>query len=143
MILTIPLLLTVYSLLFFNPAVAATQDDYFDNMITLQVGRNLTLEFYEVKSDFDGGIYLDIKDFLAATELSDYTQLSIEDGTVNLLMAGSLFADKKQRQIQKNLENLESIIIDDRLYLDQQGISKLLPLQAINWLAASYTLQII
>ena len=142
-ILTIPVLLTVYSLLFLNPAVAATQDDYFDNMITLEVGRYLTLEFYEIKSDFDGGIYLDFKDFLAVTELSDYSQLSIKDGTINLLIAGSLFADKKDRRIQKTLKNLSGIIIDKRLYLEQQGISKLLPLKEINWLAESYTLQII
>mgnify|MGYP000544546614 CR=1 FL=1 len=136
-------LLIVYSLLFLTSAVASTQDDYFDDMITLEVGRHLTLEFYEVKSGFDGGIYLDLKDFLAVTELSDYSQLSIEDGTVNLSMAGSLFADKQQRQIQKTLKNLNSITIDDHLYLDQQGISELFPLKEINWLAERYTLQII
>jgi hypothetical protein len=53
-------LLIVYSLLFLTSAVASTQDDYFDDMITLEVGRHLTLEFYEVKSGFDGGIYLDL-----------------------------------------------------------------------------------
>jgi LysM repeat protein len=136
-------LLIVYSLLFLTSAVASTQDDYFDDMITLEVGRHLTLEFYEVKSGFDGGIYLDLKDFMAVTELSDYSQLSIEDGSVNLSMAGSLFANKKQRQIQKTLKNLNSITIDDRLYLDQQGISELFPLKEINWLAERYTLQII
>jgi LysM repeat protein len=143
MTLTIQALLIVYSLLFLYPAVASTQEDYFDNMITLKVGSYLTLEFYEVKSDFDGGIYLDIKELLEVTELNNYSQFSIEDGTVNLLMAGSLFADNKDRQIQKTLKSLDSITIDERLYLDQQGISELFPLEEINWLAESYTLQII
>ena len=136
-------LLIIYSLLFLTPAVARSQDDYFDNMITLKVGRNLTLEFYEIRSDFDGGIYLDLKDFMAVTELSNYSQLSIEDGTVNLLLAGSLFADKKQRQIQKTLKSLNSITIGERIYLDKQGFSELFPLKEINWLSERYTLQII
>jgi uncharacterized membrane protein YjgN (DUF898 family) len=84
MILISVLLIVICSLGLFKPAIADTQDDYFDNMITLKVGRYLKLEFYEVKSDFDGGIYLDINDFLVMTELSQYSQLTTEGENICL-----------------------------------------------------------
>jgi hypothetical protein len=100
MILVSILLIVICSLVLLKPAIADTPDDYFDNMITLKVGRYLKLEFYEVKSDFDGGIYLDINDFLAMTELSQYSQLTIEGENIHLHMAGSLFDDTKARHIR-------------------------------------------
>ncbi|AZG37468.1 hypothetical protein EGC80_11500 [Shewanella psychromarinicola] len=133
----------ISSLLFFNPTFAVAQNEYFDNMITLKVGRYLEQDFYEVKSDFDGGIYIDIRDFLALTELNQYSRLSIEAGNINLFMAGSLFNDTNERHIQKALKNLKSITIDDRVYLDKQAISELFPLKKVNWLAESYTLEIL
>jgi hypothetical protein len=143
MILISVLLVVICSLGLFKPAIANTQDDYFDNMITLKVGRYLKLEFYEVKSDFDGGIYLDINDFLAMTELSQYSQLTIEDENIHLRMAGSLFDDTKARHINKKIKNLNIIIINQRLYFDKQAISDLFPLKSIKWLPESYTLAII
>ncbi|PKI03709.1 hypothetical protein CXF81_02255 [Glaciecola sp. 33A] len=133
----------ICSLGLFKPAVADTQDDYFNNMITLKVGRYLKLEFYEVKSDFDGGIYLDVNDFLAMTELSQYSQLTIEGENIHLHMAGSLFDDTKARHINKEVKNLNIIIINERLYFDKQAISDLFPLKSIKWLPESYTLAII
>jgi VCBS repeat-containing protein len=136
-------LIIIPSLLLFNPACASSQDEYFDNMITLKVGRYLKQEFYDVKSNFDGDIYIDIKDFLVLTELSEYSRLSIDARNINLFMAASLFVDGKNRHINKELKNLKSITIDDRLYLSKQSMSELLPLQAVNWLAESYTLEIL
>jgi hypothetical protein len=143
MILISVLLVVICSLGLFKPAVADTQDDYFNNMITLKVGRYLKLEFYEVKSDFDGGIYLDVNDFLAMTELSQYSQLTIEGENIHLHMAGSLFDDTKARHINKEVKNLNIIIINERLYFDKQAISDLFPLKSIKWLPESYTLAII
>ena len=143
MILISVLLIVICSLGLFKPAIADTQDDYFDNMITLKVGRYLKLEFYEVKSDFDGGIYLDINDFLVMTELSQYSQLTIEGENIHLHMAGSLFDDTKARHINKEVKNLNIIIINERLYFDKQAISDLFPLKSIKWLPESYTLAII
>ncbi len=137
------LLIMICTLGLLKPAIADTQDDYFDNMITLKVGRYLKLEFYEVKSDFDGGIYLDINDFLAMTELSQYSQLTIEGGNIHLHMAGSLFDDTKARHISKEVKNLNIIIVNERLYFDEQAISDLFPLKSIKWLPESYTLAII
>jgi VCBS repeat-containing protein len=136
-------LIIIPSLLLFNPACASSQDEYFDNMITLKVGRYLKQEFYDVKSNFDGDIYIDIKDFLVLTELSEYSRLSIDAGHINLFMAASLFDDGKDRQIKKELKNLKSITIDDRIYLSKQSISDLLPFKAVKWLAESYTLEIL
>jgi hypothetical protein len=143
MILISVLLVVICSLGLFKPAVADTQDDYFNNMITLKVGRYLKLEFYEVKSDFDGGIYLDVNDFLAMTELSQYSQLTIEGENIHLHMAGSLFDDTKARHINKEVKNLNIIIINERLYFDKQAINDLFPLKSIKWLPESYTLAII
>ena len=143
MFLVSTLLIIIFSLPLLTTAIANTQNEYFDNMITLKVGPNLKLEFYEVKSDFDGGIYLDINDFLALTELSQYSQLSIEGENINFHMAGSLFDDTKARHIKKVLKNLNSITINNRLYLDKQGISDLLPLKEIKWLPERYMLEII
>jgi hypothetical protein len=143
MILISVLLVVICSLGLFKPAVADTQDDYFNNMITLKVGRYLKLEFYEVKSDFDGGIYLDVNDFLAMTELSQYSQLTIEGENIHLHMAGSLFDDTKARHINKEVKNLNIIIINERLYFDKKAISDLFPLKSIKWLPESYTLAII
>lgn len=136
-------LIIISSLLIFNPVFASPQDAYFDNMITLKVGRYLKQEFYDVKSDFDGDIYIDIRDILVLTELSEYSRLSIDGGNINLFMAASLFVDGKDRHIKKELKKLKSITIDDRLYLSKQSMSKLLPLKAVNWLAESYTLEIL
>ncbi|MFT5298554.1 MAG: hypothetical protein ACI9YH_004602 [Colwellia sp.] len=143
MILISVLMIVISSLVLFKPAIADTQDDYFDNMITLKVGRYLQLEFYEVKSDFDGGIYLDINDFLVMTELSQYSQLTIEGENIHLHMAGSLFDDTKARHIKKVLKNLNSKTINKRLYFDKQAISDLFPLKSIKWLPERYTLAII
>ncbi|MFT5312351.1 MAG: hypothetical protein ACI8Z9_000829 [Paraglaciecola sp.] len=133
----------LYSLLLINPIFAGTQNEYFDDMITIKVGSFLKQEFYEVKSDVDGGIYIDIKHFLAFTELSEYSKISIEAGQVKLFMEGSLFADEKARHITKELIILNSITIDGALYLDKQGLAELLPLKAVNWLGESYTLEIL
>ncbi len=142
LILTSAVVLILCSSLFVTSAFAAVQDEYFDDMITLRVGGYLKQEFYEVKSDFDGNIYIDIKDFLALTELSEYSRLAIDQSNITLVMAASLFADKKERQIKKELKNLNSITFEGRLYLDQQAMSELLPLKAVNWLAEKYTLTI-
>jgi hypothetical protein len=142
--LTKPVLFIIFSLCFVvNATFAAPQDIYFDDMITLKVGRHLTQEFYEVKNDYDGSIYINIKDFMVFTELSEYSQLSIEGGSINLSMAGSLFPDNKTRQIKKELKSLKTTWIDDQLYFDKEGISKLLPLSSVNWLAEKYTLEIL
>jgi hypothetical protein len=137
-----PVFFILSSLLFIHPTFANTQDEYFDDMITLKVGRYLKQEFYEVKSDYDGGIYIAIKDFLAFSELREYSKLSIEGENIKLFMAASLFPDNKARYITKKLTNLNTIIIDDQIYLDPQGISELLPLKAVQWRAENYTLVI-
>jgi hypothetical protein len=103
-------LYSVFSLLFVNPTLADLHDEYFDDMITLKVGRYLTQDFYAVKSDFDGTNYINIKNFMAFTELSEYSQLSIEDGNINLSMSASLFADKKTRHIKKELSSLKATL---------------------------------
>jgi hypothetical protein len=133
----------LFSLLFVNATLADLHDEYFDDMITLKVGRYLTQDFYKVKSDIDGTIYINIKNFMAFTELSEYSQLSIEDGNINLSMAASLFADKKIRHIKKELSSLKAIWIDGQLYLNKEGISELLPVKSVNWRAESYTLEIL
>ena len=112
------ILILIGSLLFFNVTFSNPQgDEYFENMITLRVGRYLKLEFYEVMNDYDGDIYIDIKDFLELTELNEYTEFSIEDGKINLIMDKSLFSDKVERHIIKERKNLKSIEIDERLYI--------------------------
>nr|WP_297347008.1 hypothetical protein [uncultured Glaciecola sp.] len=133
----------LYSLIFINPTFAVSQDEYFDEMITIKVGSHLKQEFFEVKSDFEGGIYIGLDQFLIFTELSEYTKLSIDSGTIRLFMAASLFTDKKARNIERELKTLSSIMIDGQLYLDKQGIAELLPVNAIRWLAEIYTLEIL
>lgn len=134
--------LILSSLLFCSSAFPSVQDDYFENMITLQVGSYLQQEFVEVMSDYDGGIYLDIEGFLELTELTEYTQLSIEQGKITLLMAGSLFPDRQQRRITTELKNINRIEIDGRLYIDKETIAELLPLKGVKWIAEKYTLKI-
>jgi hypothetical protein len=140
--LTSPALLILLSLLFLNPAIANPQDEYFDDMITLNVGSYLKQEFYPVKSDFHGNIYLSIHDFLTLTELNEYCQLVINKDNIKLAMAASLFADAKARQLTKSFSQLNGLVIDKQLYLDKQGLSELFPLTAINWRAETYTLTI-
>ncbi|MFT5559016.1 MAG: hypothetical protein ACI9RZ_001492, partial [Sphingobacteriales bacterium] len=135
-------LLILSSLFFCYSAFSSTQNDYFENMITLQVGRYLQQEFVEVMSDFDGGIYLDIEGFLELTELTEYTRLSIDKGKVTLLMAGSLFPDRQERRITTELKMLNSIEVDGRLYIDKETIGDLLPLKGVKWIAEKYTLAI-
>ncbi|MFT6926653.1 MAG: hypothetical protein ACJAZP_002272 [Psychromonas sp.] len=134
--------LILSSLLFCYSAFSGTQDEYFENMITLRVGSNLQQEFVEVMSDYDGGIYLDIEDFLVLTELTEYTKLSIDQEKITLLMAGRLFPDGQKRQITAELKNLNSIESDGRLYIDKESIGELLPLKGVKWIAEKYTLVI-
>jgi hypothetical protein len=134
--------LILSSLLFCSSAFPSVQDDYFENMITLRVGSYLQQEFVEVMSDYDGGIYLDIEGFLELTELTEYTQLSIEQGKITLLMAGSLFPDRQQRRITTELKNINRIEVDGRLYIDKETIAELLPLKGVKWIAEKYTLKI-
>ncbi|MFT5294404.1 MAG: hypothetical protein ACI9YH_000410 [Colwellia sp.] len=134
--------LILSSLLFCPSAFSSVQDDYFENMITLQVGSYLQQEFVEVMSDYDGGIYLDIRNFLELTELTEYTQLSIVQGKVTLLMAGNLFPDSQNRRITTELIMLNSIEIDGRFYIDKETIAELLPLKGVKWIAEKYTLKI-
>lgn len=131
------------SFLFCHSAFSSVQDDYFENMVTLRVGSYLQQEFVEVMSDFDGGIYLDIENFLELTELTEYTQLSVDQGKVTLLMAGSLFPDRQKRRITTELKKLNSIEIDGRLYIDKDSISELIPLKGVQWVAEKYTLVIL
>jgi len=139
------ILILMGSLLFFSVSFSNTQDEedeYFENMITIKVGRYLKVEFYEVMSDYDGGIYIDIKDFLELTELNEYTKLTIEDGKINLTMDGSLFSDKVERHIKKDIKNLKSIEVDKKLYIEKESLGELLPLKNIEWIEEKYTLEI-
>jgi hypothetical protein len=136
-------LIFLSSLLFCHAVFSEPQDEYFENMITLRVGSYLQQEFVEIMSDVDGGIYLDIDGFLALTELSEYTTLSINQGNITLLMAGSLFPDGKQRLIKKELKKLHSIESEGRFYLDKEALRELLPLKGVNWVAEKYTLEIL
>lgn len=111
-------------------------------MITLQVGSYLQQEFVEVMSDYDGGIYLNIRNFLELTELTEYTLLSVEQGKITLLMAGSLFPDRQQRRITTELKKINGIEVDGRLYIDKETIAELLPLEGVKWIAEKYTLKI-
>ncbi|MFT5721314.1 MAG: hypothetical protein ACI9W6_001627 [Motiliproteus sp.] len=133
-------LVILFSFIFSHPAFSRTQDNYFENMITLRVGLYLQQEFVEVLSDFDGGLYLDIRDLLELTELSDYTSLSIEDGKVRLRMAANLFADRQERQMTAALKDLNAIEREGRLYIDKESIGELLPLKGVEWIAEKYTL---
>jgi hypothetical protein len=134
--------LILFGLFFCYSAFSTTQDEYFENMITLRVGSYLQQEFVEVMSDYDGGIYLDIEGFLELTELTEYTRLSIDKGKVTLLMAGSLFPDRQERRITTDLKMLNSIEVDGRLYIDKETIGELLPLKKVKWIAEKYTLAI-
>jgi len=138
-------LILIGSLLFFNVTFSDSQDqedEYFENMITIKVGRYLKVEFYEVMSDYEGDIYIDIKDFLELTELNEYTKFSIEGGKINLIMDGSLFSDKIKRYIIKEIKNLKSIEIDKRLFIEKESLGDLLPLKKIEWIEEKYTLEI-
>ena len=143
MIVTRSALIILYSLIYINPTFADNQEEYFDDMITIKVGSHLKQEFFEVKSDFEGSIYIKLNQFLTFTELSEYTKLSIDAGNISLFMAGSLFSDNKVKNIERKLNTLKSIIIDGQLYLDKQGIAELLPIKTVRWLAKSYTLEIL
>nr|WP_297350182.1 hypothetical protein [uncultured Glaciecola sp.] len=125
-----------------NPTIAATQDNYFDDMVTIKVGDSLKQEFYAVKSDFDGNIYIGVSDFLVFTEVSEYSKLSIKAGRVSLTIAGNLFSDGKSKQITKNLKSIASLVIDGELYVDRRELDELIPLKQIKWIAATYTLTI-
>jgi hypothetical protein len=142
MILIRAALLMLSSLLFCPSAFSSVQDDYFENMITLHVGSYLQQEFVEVMSDYDGAVYLDIRDFLELTELTEYTQLSLDQGKIMLLMAGSLFPDRQERRITTDLKMLNSIEVDGRLYIDKETIAELLPLKKVKWIMEKYTLKI-
>ena len=138
-------LILIGSLLFFSVAFSAAgdvYDEYFENMITLRVGRYLKQEFYQVMSDFDGGIYIDIEDLLELTELTKYTRFSIEGGSISLLMDGSLFSDKVERHIIKDIKKLKSIEAEGRVYIEKEGLGELLPLKEIKWDQERYTLEI-
>ena len=132
--------LLLSSLFFCHAALSSTKDDYFENMITLQVGSYLQQEFVKVISDIDGGIYLNISDLLEITELTEYTQLSINKENITLLMAGNLFSNRQEWQITTELKKLNSIEIDGRLYLDKEKIGELLPLEGVKWFEEKYTL---
>lgn len=135
-------LILISSLLFFSLAFSSSEDEYFENMITIRVGRYLKQEFYEVMSDFDGGIYIDVRDFLELTELTEYTELSLEDGSISLLMDGNLFPNKKERLIEKNIKQLKIIEVEGRIYIEKEGLGELLPLKEIKWIEEKYTLKI-
>jgi hypothetical protein len=141
-VILVAVLLMLSSLLFCPSVFSSVQDNYFENMISLQVGSYLQQEFVEVMSDYDGGIYLDIRSFLELTELTEYTQLSIEQGKVTLLMAGSLFPDRQERRIITELKMLNPIEVAGRLYIDKETIAELLPLKGVKWIAEKYTLKI-
>ncbi len=139
------ILILIGSLLFFNVTFSNTQDKndkYFENMITIKVGRYLKQEFYEVMSDYDGNIYIDIKDFLELTELNEYTKFSIEDGKINLTMDKTLFPNKIERHITKEIKKLNSIEIDEKLYIKKENLGDLFPLKKIEWIEEKYTLEI-
>jgi hypothetical protein len=145
MMLRRAILILIGSLLFFNVTFSNAQDkdnEYFENMITIWVGRYLKVEFYEVISDYDGDIYIDIKDFLELTELNEYTKFSIEDGKINLTMDSSLFADKMERHIIKEIKKLKSVKINEKLYIKKESLGDLLPLKKIAWIEEKYTLEI-
>ncbi|PKH03630.1 hypothetical protein CXF72_05320 [Psychromonas sp. MB-3u-54] len=136
------ILLILFGLFFCSPAFSGTKDDYFENMITLRVGSYLQQEFVEVISDFDGGIYLNIDNFLELTELSEYTTLSIDEGNITLLIAGSLFPNRQKRRITTELKKLNSIEIEGRLYIEKESLGELLPLKGVEWIEQKYTLKI-
>lgn len=139
------ILILIGSLLFFNVTFSDSQnkdDEYFENMITIKVGRYLKQEFYEVMSDYDGDIYIDIKDLLEITELNEYSKFSIEDGKINLTIDGSLFADKMEWGIVKEIKKIKSIEIDKKLYIEKESLGDLLPLKNIEWIEEKYTLVI-
>jgi len=137
------ILILIGSLLFFNVTFSNPQgDEYFENMITIRVGRYLKVEFYEVMSDYDGDIYIDIRDLLELTELNEYTKFSLEDGRINLTMDGKLFSDKMERHIIKEIKKLKSIEIDERLYIEKESLGDLFPLKKIEWIEEKYTLEI-
>lgn len=135
-------LLFLSNLAFMNPTIAVTQDNYFDDMVTIKVGDSLKQEFYAVKSDFDGNIYIGVNDFLVFTEVSEYSKLSIKAGRVSLIIDGNLFSDGKSKQITKDLKNIESLVIEGELYIDKRGLDELIPLKQVKWIAATYTLVI-
>lgn len=138
-------LIFISNLLFFNVTFSNkfdTSDEYFENMITLKVGKYLEIEFYEVISDCDGGIYINIKDFIELLELNEYISLSIKEGEIKLVMSGLLFSDNQDRFITKKIKKLKNIEIEKRLYIEKKSLKELLPLKEIKWIEEKYTLEI-
>lgn len=135
-------LILINSLLFFSLAFSSNEDKYLENMITIRVGNFLKQDFYEVMSDYDGGIYIDIKDFLQLTELTEYTELTLDKENISLFMDGNLFCDKKERLITRSIKELKIIEIESRIYIKKEKIGELFPLKEIKWIQEKYTLEI-
>ncbi len=135
-------LVIINSLLFFCLAFPYSEDEYFENMITLKVGRYLKQEFYEVTSDLNGGIYIDPIDFLDLLELTDYTEFSTEGENIKLVMKANLFPDNKERVIEKKIRQLKIIEVRGNISIEKEDLGELLPLKEIRWLEEKYTLEI-
>lgn len=131
--------------LFFSMAFSDTKSEenkYFENMITIKVGRYLKQEFYEVRSDLSGGIYIDIRDFLEFTELTEYTNFTTDGKNINLSMKGCLFSDKKEKNIKIDKKELNILEFEGKTYIEKEDLAKLLPLKSIKWIEERYTLEI-
>lgn len=138
-------LILISNLLFFNVTFSEKldgSDKYFENMITLKVGKYLEIEFYEVISDYEGDTYINIKDFMELLELNEYTSFSIENGEIKLAMSGTLFSDNSDLLITKKIKNLKTIEIDKKIYIEKENLSELFPLKEIKWIEEKYTLEI-